>query len=312
MVLRNKKETIKNKQTYKTPNEIEFNGLFFLKNLIKEEIDIIRCFEGCKCDFIIKPKNNNEDLWLRVQLKVASKSDLRDRYEFHNKNYKDMLMVLIGLDIEKVWIMPNVINIKKISISKKSKYNKFQIDCNLISEVLIKYYNLIPKIKKIDNKPCDKNRLIEYKFTKFIEDNLKFIDIKYPDIEMISTDIFFFNKKIQIKSSANKRRKMDYNLYKKVKNKRVPYEKGDNDFYLFEIPKKDDFYLIPEIELIKLKIITDNNIIGKKNICLYPYGFGRIKNVKTKNLNKFIFELKNIKKSKDYFINFIKSNGSRI
>lgn len=47
---------------------------------------------------------------------------------------------------------------------------------------------------------------------------------------------------------------------------KIPYYEKDNDFYWFNIPDRNTFYVIPEIELVDRGFITSKRYKGKTNI----------------------------------------------
>lgn len=76
--------------------------------------------------------------------------------------------------------------------------------------------------------------------------------------------VVFRIKKVQLKSlNVNSR----VNLVKTVKN--IPYEQGDNDFYLFHLNNRTQIYLLSEKVMIDNHIITPDSF-GRKSIQFYP------------------------------------------
>ena len=58
----------------------EYQGYTYLKQLLSTDFIIKKPALYCKADFILKPKLQKEDLWLRVQLKTTGKID---KYQYN-------------------------------------------------------------------------------------------------------------------------------------------------------------------------------------------------------------------------------------
>ena len=68
---------MKNNEITKICNmEQEFNFIKIFKELVKNEFDVIKAFDGCLVDIILKPKNINENKWIGIQVKTTNKRHL--------------------------------------------------------------------------------------------------------------------------------------------------------------------------------------------------------------------------------------------
>lgn len=79
-----------------------------------------------------------------------------------------------------------------------------------------------------------------------------------------------------------------HSIYINGKRKQIPYEKGDIDFFIFEISTdeyKENYYIIPENVLIKMGIVGTDNKKGKVNFSL-PHPKSK-NNWSDKYLNRF-------------------------
>ena len=55
------------------------NNTNYFKVLIENHFTVIKTFDGCKADIVIKKKNENNDLWLGIQVKTTNKKTDRDQ-----------------------------------------------------------------------------------------------------------------------------------------------------------------------------------------------------------------------------------------
>ncbi len=241
-------------------------------NLLSNELDIIKTHEGCTADFIIKPKNIQEDKWLGIQLKTTQ-GICHDLYSFilhdgHSK-YENMIILCHCIADNSSWLIPydKVSHIKSklnIGLTERSVYSKFKVKLNKISEVLINYYFITKlDISEIFMIPKNIYQQQEIKYRKLREEYCNFLEFKYPDIEQCYYDFTVNNKQIQEKVTWKKPNRKDSYiaaLFRNTSNnKRKNYLLGMNDYYWIHIPDSDIFYILPESELYKNGFIKDPN-----------------------------------------------------
>ena len=109
-----KKEKMKNNEMSKTSTiEQEFKFIKEFKELLKNEFNIIKAFDGCNSDLIFKPNNVLEDKWVGIQVKTTNVRHLT--YGFHINNiYKNCLILLYCVEDNKMWLIPeNIIGNQK-------------------------------------------------------------------------------------------------------------------------------------------------------------------------------------------------------
>jgi len=145
-----KKEKMKNNEITKICNlEQEFNFIQIFKEIVKNDFDIIKAFDGCLVDIILKPKNVSQDNWIGIQIKTTNIRHLT--YSFHiNNNYNDCLLLFYCCEDESMWLIPeNIIqNQKKVSIGfNKSKYNIYKITKDTIIDKLHQLYSITTKFE---------------------------------------------------------------------------------------------------------------------------------------------------------------------
>jgi len=270
------REKIKNNEvskTYTTQQEHVF--MMKISELINNDFEITKAFDGCNVDLIFRPKNITEDKWVGIQVKTTNIRRLT--YSFHVDNiYKDCLLLFYCCEDESMWLIPeNIIkNQIKVSIGyNKSKYNIYKVNKNNIFDKLNEYYYNTSKFsfEKLDT-PTNIYQEREKEFRKYREEKIDYIKFEYDNIEGTVYDFKIGNYKIQekvAKLSEDNRHK--FCLCKnngKINDKpnKMQYDIGDNDFYWLNCDNKKTFFVIPEKILIDKGIIGNN--IGKKSIFL--------------------------------------------
>ena len=268
------KEKMKNNEITKICNmEQEHNFIQIFKNLINNDFDVVKAFDGCLVDIALKPKNINENNWIGIQVKTTNNRHLT--YSFHmNNNYKDCLLLFYCCEDESMWLVPEniIFNQKKVSIGfNKSKYNIYKITKENIVNKLHELYNITTKFDfDILNTPINIYQQREQEFRKYRESKINFIDFLYDEMEGTAYDFKIGDYKIQEKvSKLNKENRYLFHICKSngVTNKKInhkQYDIGDNDFYWLNCENKITFFVIPE------KILIDRGLIGniKKSLCI--------------------------------------------
>jgi hypothetical protein len=301
----NIKQQIKNNEISKI-NNIEQEYIFIKKiyELLKNDFDIIKAFDGCNVDIIFKPINIIYDKWVGIQIKTTNIRHLT--YSFHINNiYKDCLLLFYCCEDENMWLIPeNIIgNQKKISIGfNKSKYNIYKV-CkdNLIDKLNELYKNTTKfEFEKLNNPICIYQQR-EKEFRKYRQDKINFLKFDNLDIEGTVYDFKIGNYKIQEKvAKINDNNNCCFQLCKNNGSKnKIQYDIGDNDFYWLNCDDKKIFFVIPESILINKGIIGNMNDKKTKTLKI------TIKEKLNKNLEwlqNYMFNYENI--DKDRLLNF--------
>ena len=263
------KEKMKNNEITKICTvEQEFNFIQILKELVKNEFDIIKGFDGCLVDIILKPKNILENKWIGIQVKTTNKRHLT--YSFHmNNNYKDCLLLFYCCEDESMWLIPEntILDQTKVSIGyNKSKYNIYKINKESIFEKLNEYYQTTSKFtfEELDT-PINIYQQREKEFRKFREEKVDYIKFEYENMEATVYDFKIGIFKIQEKVTkiSDKENRYIFCMCKNNgngKHNQIQYDIGDNDFYWLNCENKQIFFVIPEKVLIDKKLIGNNNM----------------------------------------------------
>ena len=272
----NKKIQIQNNEISLIHN-IKQEHAFIMKfcDLINNDFEIIKAFDGCNVDLIFRPKNIIEDKWVGIQVKTIVIR--HSSYSFHINNlYKDCLLLFYCCEDEIMWLIPEniIVNQKMVSIGYyKSKYNIYKVNKNDINDRLNEYYYNTSKFsfEKLDT-PSNIYQQREKEFRIFREEKINFITFHYDNMEGTVYDFKIGNLKIQEKvTKMNDDYKCIFQLCKNNgtkngKHNQIQYDNGDNDFYWLNCDNKKTFFVIPE------KILIDNGLIGnnldKKSIFL--------------------------------------------
>lgn len=291
-----KKEKIKNNEITKLHCiEQEFSFIQHLHDLLIDEFEIKKVFDGCLVDIIYRPKNIIEDKWVGIQIKTTAVKHLT--YSFHINNiYNNCLLLLYCCDDNTIWLMPEntIINQTKISIGfTTSKYNIYKLDESMLIDKLKYLYVHTTNFSfnKL-NTPINIYQQREQEFRKYRESKIDFINFEYDNMEGKVYDFKIGNLKVQEKVCTFYSKENRYNIclcknngFIKSKKNHIQYDIGDNDFYWINCHDKCIFFVIPEFVLINKRLIGNINEINpifmkisiktlfNKSSWLYPYIF---------------------------------------
>lgn len=269
-VYKNRSLILKEKQSGSNKiinNKTETIAVNYLINCIENTFDIIKTFESCKSDIIVKPKNNNNNLWLGIQIKSTSAYNNKCYYFNIKKKYTEQLIICISNTDKKMWCfqhtdIDNIKSVLQIQITNNSKYNKFEITNNAIEFILNNYKdnNHLLFEQNILLNQLSKTTLIEYNYRNLRKEKINFINFIENENQGEVFDFKVGNKKIQEKVGGfNETSKYYYFSLSKCNgkhNKKIPYEIEDNDFYWFNCKDSSIFYIIPESTLIYYEYIS--------------------------------------------------------
>lgn len=270
-------------------NEIELLGIKVVEEYLKE-YDVIRTKEGCRADLAIKKKTDHA--WIPVQIKTTMRQ-IHNMYSFKkcNKDYTGMLLFCICISKKMIWIFPFHNNIPaSINISLKSKYNKYLVINEKISESIEKYINniIVSDLESI-LLPVNPLQQREQEYVRKREQFIPFVEYVYPDIQSGISDFICNGKKVQEKVLGFYKNGLyctfASNCTKKDgKRQQRTYMLGENDHYWFHSSIDDCFWIISE------GVLYDNGYITiekskKQTICISDEKWDNYK-YNYKNVNK--------------------------
>ena len=181
----------------------EYRGYLYIKELLEKNFIIKKNINYAKSDFIIKQKNNDNDEWIKVQLKTTSHiQNYQFIFALLNKNYDDHLLILLSIEDKNTWFLNGDISkdINKLHINKNSnnyKYKNNEINKENIIHQTNNYYNLLKKFsEKESNEIINNNMKREYEFYKKREDMKLNVKLEYPEIEGTIYDLKINNYKV--------------------------------------------------------------------------------------------------------------------
>jgi len=292
---------------YKNSHIGESLILAFLLNIINPVFDIQKTNEGCVADLIIKPKDNEKDEWLKIQLKTTEKLN-HGIYVFSgiNKNYENCLILCSCLPDHKIWMIPHceIKHLISLSIGKtNSIYNKYLVAIENITDELYKHYqSYILSERDECMKPISLQQYQEIEFSERRINRLDFLNFKKSQIDGEVYDFILNGFKHQEKVATYIMKKdchiihlCKHNGTENKKNKWQFYHINDNDFYWFWIKDRSFFYIIPASILLKYDCITDSIKEGNKIILLYPH---RKSETKYNFLDDYKFDLDHLDKER--------------
>jgi hypothetical protein len=280
----------------------ELDCINYFKELISEEYTVIKAFDGCKADIIVKPKHILENKWLGIQVKTCSKALKGHNFIIVNKDYTNNMILCICLEDKKMWgfLQENIQGLSKIAIGlNKSKYDKYELNSQNIIEILNKNYELMANEFDIVNLPINIYQQREQEYYRYRESKIDFLTFTYNDMKGLVFDFKIGDLKIQEKIGGLLKCRNNTYLFNLCKNNGktedkkhnlVQYNKGDNDFYWLNCSDKKHFYVIPENALIENGYI-DNE---KKKILI------KINTMSTNDLwyNEYLFDYDNVDKER--------------
>jgi hypothetical protein len=282
--------------------KMEFSGIEYVNPFIHSEFSVIKAFDGCKADIIIKPKKIETDEWIGVQIKTTSSS--ANGYGFHlEQNYENYIILCICEMDNRIWCIPynDINNVVKLSIGcEKSKYSKYEVTKENIISVLHNFYNQTKKytFEELDT-PINVFQKREKEYRKYREAKINFIDFEYEGMEGTVYDFLIDTIKVQEKVGCFLKEddRILFELCKKngLKNN-VQYDKGDNDLYWLNCNNKKDFYVIPESILIEKGYVGNKTNPNKIHFKL-PKLDNQIKNIDYWT-NKYLFDYEKVNKEK--------------
>jgi len=262
--------------------ELELDCITYFTELVKEHFEIIKCFDGCKCDIAFRPLNITHDIWCGIQVKTTNLNTIDYNFSIVKKGYENLIILCICFVDKKMWAIPYeyVKDLKKITIGfKKSKYNIYELTTENIISKLHEFYN---KSNKFEFESLDIPRNIyqqrEKEYRKYRENILNFIKFDDNEMEGLVYDFKIGDKKVQEKVGGLRKDRNSYHfsLFKnngifEKKRRFTQYKLGDNDIYWLNCEGKKYFYVIPE------KILIEYNYIGndkKKSFGCNPLQIG--------------------------------------
>jgi hypothetical protein len=247
------------------------NKVFNIINaLLSNSLNVTKTYEGCKADFVIKPKDEFDNNWLGIQLKTT-KAVCHGLYGFrmHNNEYNNMILLCYCLSDDSMWLIPfnDISHVKctiNIGLTEKSIYNKYRVNKITIVQKLREYYSILKlnnfESYMIPENICQQN---EIKYRNIREEYCHFLKFEYPEIEQCYYDFKINGKNVQEKVASKRHDRINCHVVSvcrgRTVQKRKQYELGMNPYYWFHVPDSELFFIIPEFELYNRNYIKSEN-----------------------------------------------------
>eukprot|EP00734_Pompholyxophrys_sp_LG126_P000043 Pompholyxophrys_sp_v1_NODE_2_length_20472_cov_5.132586.p8 type:complete len:302 gc:universal NODE_2_length_20472_cov_5.132586:19547-18642(-) len=287
----------------RSSDSVECDGFTYLENILQQMFSLMRTFDGCLADCILRPKDSNEDEWLKIQLKVCS-TLTNDVYPFTkiNKGYLNCIIICLCLEDKNIWVFENkdVSHLSTISIGKGiSKYNKNKIlSIDYLYDILTQLYKSSTLYDKATCLiPITEKSQLEHEYRTRRESFLSpLVKFEYSNLGNDVYDFSINNKKYQEKVSLKQATSGKY-VISLIKgdgkedgiHKKTCYVKGDNDFYWIWIRDTTIFYIFPEDILIE-KGYVDAKKRTKIIIDIQENDWKKLYKFQLDNLDKFKFK----------------------
>jgi hypothetical protein len=254
-------------------NEQEAHGINILEDILKDKYIIQRTPEGSTLDLFLKIKNLNESVFIPVQIKTTNKKSICKAYCFklNKKLYKNCLMICICIEERKFWVIHynEIPIIQTLSISDKSKYNKYEVKEEDLTQIFDKYKDIY--ITEINISIPNFYQIREQEYINKRQQYLPFLNFIVPNTQNTRTDFIVNNKKIQEKVCLFRKDRnaicfnfVTNNGTDNGKRKFRTYKLGENDYYWFHSIISDNFWIFPQNILFEKKIISNYDENNKK------------------------------------------------
>lgn len=310
VIARNNKNAKKNMSNDKLKNiKQELSCINYFISLVDKTFDIVKAFDGCKADMIMKPKSVAENEWIGIQVKSTSLSKMG--YGFHlNKEYENCIILLISETDKRMWAIPysDVEGKTKISIGKgTSKYSNYEVTKDNVCDVFTTLYKETQKTETdVLNMPTNIYQAREQEFRKYREERMPYLKFVDNGMEGLVYDFIIGELKVQEKVAGELLGRADTFMFclgknnglNKGKQNLVLYDIGDNDIYWLNCGDKKHFYVVPEKILADKGYISniDSEKISKKFIKIKPSSTRG--NKSTQWLSDYLFDYQNIDKER--------------
>lgn len=261
--------------------EVEDEASKWIKDMLNDKFEVLITNEGCKADMAIRPLESSEDEWAMIQLKAAGKAKTekyQDTFGFSLKknDYSDMIVVFTAKTANSIWIIDGEI-LKdltgiNLSLNRGTKYIDYKVPPEYFIHDVSELWKT-PKIKKMPIQDIMKRQF------KSVQNEDIYMHLRKSNIDFIefeesrnyeSTDFVVNGFKVQEKLAYKDHGQYNLNLHKSKASKKVPYDKGDNDFYWIHLNDWRLFYVIPEAILIEQGYINGGSKNAKTHIGIYP------------------------------------------
>jgi len=226
---------------------LEKTCIDFFVDMVKDEFECIKCFDGCRTDIAMKPKDEMNDTWMGIQVKSTESCKVDYGFFLTKKDYSNLLILCICWEDKSMWLIPHEIiaGIQKLTIGLyKSKYSDYKLTKENWKEKFQHYYNNTYKytFQELDT-PNNIYQQREQTYRKMRDTKLDFIKFEYDNMEDSVYDFRINVYKIQEKVGGIHRRGHLFHLYKHYLGKKhTSYQQGDNDFYWLNVDNKKTFF----------------------------------------------------------------------
>jgi hypothetical protein len=268
--------------------EIYKKGNIYLNNLIGKQFNFEITNRCCQYNHIIKPINklnefNNQTninkinkIWLPVEIKYSKSSSSEHYYFTMRKNYKNILIICVSLEENKIWIFPpNILEYTtklKINKIKPNRFEQYYVNPDNIINLLVEYYNKLSEIMvdKNDNlmeNISDSNSHIKVEYEHKIQrlKYIDFIDFQNPISNFEPYNFIVNGYKVQecVSFISNSNHQQIVSIHKKLNGFSLPFDYTDSDFYWIHERNCDNFYLIPSNIMYENRLLDSESQKGK-------------------------------------------------
>lgn len=283
-----------------------------LQVLLQDNLKFVKTNEGCMSDIIIKPLDNEEDEWLRIQVKTTL-DVCHNLYSFnlHGNTYENNIILCHCISHNKYWLIPHncITHLTKnlnIGLTSKSIYHKYEVEEHLLFVKLLEFYKEVPFCSYDEGMlPISVYQQRELIFQQKRIEAFPFLTFDKPKYNQSYYDFTVNGKNVQEKFACERSdRTSTYMvcMYRSSnqqtmshKRELQPYKLGMNVYYWVNIPDTTTFYVFPEDVLYENGYIEGDipltTTAPKFNIRLnYEEGWYQKCRYDYENINEVVFK----------------------
>ena len=255
--------------------DLHTSGNQYMSNLLKKDINFYLTNRNSYYNMSLKPKIIQNNRWMPVEFKYSNTKEKDNIYFTMRQEYNNVIIICAYIELKIFWIFPlNFIKTTtRMKINIKTKFCDFLVEESQISDKLIEYYNKYEEILTIDkdgksaSDKVDLHLYLEYKYITLRIETIQFINFVKP-ISNFQTHNFLINdykiqESVAYQIKNNQLGDLLVSTHKHVNGKSVPFDIGDNDFYWFNEPNENIFYVIPVSIMHSYGYIRTHLQIGK-------------------------------------------------
>jgi hypothetical protein len=249
-------------------------GNKYIRELLRYKIDIELANRKSTHNLMIKPCTESNNNWFPIEIKYSD-TKVENNYFFTiKKTYHNLFIILAHISDKKYWIIPpnKIKSITRLRVNILNKFSEYLVEEDNLVNKLIQIYQQ-QTVLHINNtigimpENLDYHSLTELKYINLRKEKISFLQFDKPISNFLTYNFLVNDFKIQESvafiSKNDKHQYIMTTLRKSIEEKSVPYDYDDNDFYWFNEPNEDIFYVVSRDVLREKGFVRYMTIGGK-------------------------------------------------